>query len=137
VGGDELNDDTRSGAVYVFVRADDSWSQQAYIKASNTDESDGFGSSVALSTDGSTLAVGAIDEASNATGTSGAGQDNNDASSAGAVYVFVRSGSGWSQQAYLKASNTDVGDNFGVSMALSGDGRTLAVGAMYEASNAT
>ena len=62
-------------------------------------------------------------------------QADNSASNAGAVYVFVRSGSTWTQQAYLKASNTDANDFFGYSVALSGD--TLAVGAYREDSAAT
>ncbi len=51
------------------------------------------------------------------------------------MYVFTRNGTVWSQQAYLKASNTDSDDNFGYSVALAGD--TLAVGADQEASKAT
>ena len=54
---------------------------------------------------------------------------------AGAVYVFVRDGTTWTQQAYLKASNTDMGDEFGASVAVSGE--TVVVGALNEASNAT
>ena len=53
----------------------------------------------------------------------------------GAVYVFTRTGGVWTQQAYLKASNTDARDQFGVSVAISGD--TIAVGAQFEDSNGT
>jgi hypothetical protein len=129
-----------SGAVYVFVRQGDSWTQQAYVKASNTGQSDHFGSSVALSRDGNTMAVSAHWESSAATGING-NQNDNSIPQAGAVYVFVRSGNTWTQQAYIKASNTgragqgDVpgdGDQFGYSLALSGDGNTLAVGAISE-----
>ena len=109
-------------------------SQQAYIKASNTGAGDNFGYSVALS--GDTLAVGGPGEASNATGVNDPdGQLNGDAAFSGAVYVFTRTGDIWTQQAYIKASNTDENDLFGYSVALSGD--TLAVGATWEASNAT
>ena len=59
--------------------------QQAYIKASNTDARDSFGSAVAI--DGDTLIVGATGERSNATGVNG-DQSNNDALFSGAVYVF-------------------------------------------------
>jgi len=122
----------------VFVRDDlEIWTQQAYVKASNTDAGDRFGWSVALSGDGSTLAIGARWEDSNATGIDG-DQADNSASFAGAVYVFVRDELDiWTQQAYVKASNTDADDEFGHSVALSGDGSTLAVGAYLEASNAT
>jgi hypothetical protein len=97
--------------------------------------SDNFGNSVAVS--GDTVVVGAIFEDSNATG-AGGNQADNSASSSGAAYVFVRSGTGgaWTQQAYLKASNTDAGggDHFGNSVAVSGD--TVVVGANTEDSNA-
>jgi len=121
-----------SGAVYVFTRTGTTWTKQAYIKSSNTGTSDFFGYSVALY--GDTLAVGAFDEASNATGING-NQADNSAPTSGAVYVFTRTGAIWLQQAYIKASNTDANDEFGYSVALSGD--TLAVGAPREASSAT
>lgn len=123
------NTATDSGAVYAFVRSPQGWQQQAYIKASNTDVSDGFGAAVAVSADGVTLAVGAYSEDSGATGVNGAQEDDSEPGS-GAVYVFVRSGEQWSQQAYIKASN--VGGSFGRSLALSADGSMLAVGASTE-----
>jgi hypothetical protein len=116
-----------AGAVYVFVRAGGRWTQQAYVKASNTQTSDRFGSAVALSGDGNTLAVAASLEDSGARGVNG-NQADNAAESAGAVYVFRRTGAAWTQQAYVKASNADAGDQFGWSVALSHDGSTLAVG---------
>ncbi len=105
-----------------------------YLKASITDAGDRFGTAIAMSADGDTLAVGALEEDGN--GTNG-NQADNSASNAGAVYVYVRAATGWTQQAYVKASNTDAGDDFSRSLALSGDGRTLAVGAPYESSAAT
>jgi hypothetical protein len=125
-----------SGAAYVFSRDGGVWSQQAYVKASNTGVGDGFGHRVALSRDGSTLAVSTHREDSNATGIDG-NQADNSAGDSGAVYVFARDGGGWNQQAYVKASNTGVDDQFGWSMALSGDGSTLAVGTYLEDSSAT
>jgi cysteine-rich repeat protein len=124
-----------SGALYVFRRTSESWVQQAYLKASNTNTSDIFGISVALSADGSTLAVGASGEDSAAAGIGGSQADNT-AGNAGAVYVFTRTGATWTQQAYIKASNTGAGDAFGGTIALSGDGSTLAVGAAAEDSAA-
>jgi hypothetical protein len=120
----------------VFTRSGTAWGQQAYVKASNTGVNDIFGIYVALSNDGSTLAVGAYGEDSNAQGVGG-DQGNNLASNSGATYVFARTGGTWDQQAYVKASNTGAGDNFGASVALSGDGSTLAVGAFREGSAAT
>ena len=138
INGDQANNDANeSGAVYVFTHADDgTWSQQAYIKASNTGANDRFGSSVALSSDGSTLAVGAIGESSSAKNIDG-NQDDNSAASSGAVYAFTRVGTVWTQQAYIKASNTDNSDSFGYSITLAADGDTLAVGAFCEDSSAT
>jgi len=121
----------RAGAAYLFTRSSGAWSQQAYLKASNTGQDHWYGSSLALSADGNTLAVGAMAEASSARGINGKQADNS-AGGAGAAYVYQRRGGTWSQRAYLKASNTDAGDLFGASIALSGDGTTLAVGATGE-----
>jgi len=128
VNGNQTNNAAvDSGAAYVFVRNAGNWSQQAYLKASNTDANDVFGSSVAVS--GDTVVVGAVREASNAAGVNG-NQTNNAANLSGAAYVFVRTAAVWSQQAYLKASNTDAGDLFSASVAVSGN--TLVVGAPNE-----
>src|SRR5712691_8305677 len=124
-----------AGAVYVLTRSAGIWSQQAYVKASNTGAVDLFGASVSLSGDGNILAVGAIGESSAAVGIGG-NQADNSAADAGAVYVFTRSVATWTQQAYVKASNTGAGDRFGTSAALSSDGNTLAVGATGEDSSA-
>ncbi len=123
-----------SGAAYVFTGdAAAAFAQQAYIKASNTDAEDAFGEGVALS--GDTMVVSVRLEASNATGIDG-DQSDNSAGGAGAAYVFTRDGAGvWSQENYVKASNTDASDWFGASVALSGE--TLAVGARLEDSAAT
>ncbi|MBI3819443.1 MAG: FG-GAP repeat protein [Planctomycetes bacterium] len=133
VNGDQSNNGSFfAGAVYVFVRSGTTWSQQAYLKASNTDAGDQFGYSVSIS--GDTVVVGAPGESSYATGVNN-DQYNNSATNSGAAYVFVRSGTTWSQQAYLKASNTGTSDRFGLSVSVTGD--TIAVGAPYESSHAT
>ncbi|MBA3457682.1 MAG: FG-GAP repeat protein [Deltaproteobacteria bacterium] len=86
VGGNQAdNSALNSGAVYVFTRTGPAWSQQAYLKASNTDAGDFFGDPVAVS--GDTLAVGADLEDSSAAGVGG-DQANNAALDSGAVYVF-------------------------------------------------
>lgn len=135
-GNQADNSAVDSGAVYVFVRGADGWVQQAYIKASNTEAGDAFGTALSLSADGNTLAVGAVYEDSNAVGINGDQSDNN-ASASGAVYVYVRSNNNWTQQAYIKASNTGSGDFFGNAVSLSADGTTLAVGAIWEDGNGT
>ena len=112
----------------------------AYLKASNTGNGDNFGAggtlsgdAVSLSKDGLTLAVGAPFESSGATGADG-DQSDDAMYGAGAVYVFTLVGEDWEQQAYLKASNPGIADNFGFITALSADGETLAVSANFEAS---
>jgi hypothetical protein len=130
--GDGADDSmSESGAAYVFVRNGATWTQQAFLKASNAGFIDLFGASVAISAD--TVVIGAFGESSNATGVNG-NQLNNQSSASGAAYVFVRNGTVWTQQAYLKASNTGRNDLFGVSVSVSGD--TVAVGAEGESSNA-
>ncbi|MFT5356960.1 MAG: hypothetical protein ACI9KE_004187, partial [Polyangiales bacterium] len=131
-GNQADNSAGRSGAAYVFRRVGGRWVQEAYLKASNTGADDRFGYSVSL--DGDTLAIGAIYEDSDATGVDG-NQADNSAGRSGAAYVFRRTGSTWSQSAYLKASNAESIDSFGHSVSLDGD--TLAVGALWEASAAT
>lgn len=121
-----------SGAAYVFVRSAGVWTQQAYIKASNTDSGDRFASSLALSADGHTLAVGAPYESSAARTVNGAQGNRAEGASSGAVYLFARSAGAWSQRSYVKAPNNDAGDAFGSAVALSADGSNLVVGASQE-----
>lgn len=123
---------TDSGAAYVFFRSGNSWTQQAYLKASNRETLDGFGATVAVS--GDTVVVGAPQESSGDTGPQ-SNQADNSAPQAGAAYVFVRTGTVWSQQSYLKSSNTAAGDIFGWSVAASGE--TVLIGAHSEDSDAT
>jgi len=134
IDGEQFNNDAiYSGSVYLFIDTDAGWEQQAYIKASNTDERDYFGGSIALSSDGNILATGSANEDSDAIGLNG--NQNNTGYQTGAAYVFTRSGITWSQQAYVKASNTGNDDYFGISVTLSDDGEKLAVGARWESSD--
>ncbi|HYF63320.1 MAG TPA: FG-GAP repeat protein [Herpetosiphonaceae bacterium] len=94
INGDQSNDDaSMAGAAYVFVRSGTIWTQQAYLKASNTDRSDSFGNAVAIS--GNTIVVGAPSEDGGLVGD----QNDNSLNNAGAAYVFVRTGTTWTQQA--------------------------------------
>ena len=131
-GNESDNSATNAGAAYVFVRNGTTWTQQAYLKASNTEAFDRFGIRAAIS--GDTAVIGAIGEDSAATGING-NQSDNSATDAGAAYVFVRSGSTWTQQAYLKASNAGAFDDFGYSVAISGG--AAVIGAWEESSAAT
>lgn len=128
ISGDTLvvgaHGEVGTGAAYAFTRLDDGWTQQAYLKASNADAGDRFGSSVAISND--TLVVGAPYESSSADG----GESDNSSNRAGAAYVFIRKNGVWSQQAYLKASNASDSDYFGDHVAISGD--TLVVATSRE-----
>jgi hypothetical protein len=124
-------DDNSAGAAFVFVRSGTTWTEQANFKASNVSRQDWFGVRLALSGDGNTMAVGAPNEDSAAKGIDGK-QDDDSADGAGALYLFTRSGTTWKQEHYVKGSNTEKFDEFGSSMALSRDGRTMAVGAHFE-----
>jgi hypothetical protein len=107
VGADAANSDT--GGAYVFVRSGIVWTQQQKL----TGQGGLFGSSVALTGDGSTALVGAYIMYS----------------STGVAYVFVRGGTTWTQQQALYASDAAPYDEFGISVALAGDGSTALVGA--------
>jgi hypothetical protein len=92
---------------------------------------------VAISDDGNTVAADALDEDSTGNGVNAVQQGNRVLNtSSGAVYVFFRDNGVWRQQASFKASNTGLEDWFGVSLALSGDGNTLAIAAPLEDSAA-
>ena len=107
------------GAAYVFTRSGTSWSQQAKLVASNAAEEDFFGESITISKDNDYIAVGAP------------GHDNGGGlTGAGAVYVFLRSGTSWAQQAYLQHSDKVYGDEGGRfhSIDLNDDGEYLIFG---------
>ena len=76
-----------SGAVYRFTRVGTTWTQDRYIKASNTEAGDEFGAGVAVSGDGTTIVVGARNEDSNATGING-NQADNSMTDTGAAYIL-------------------------------------------------
>lgn len=105
VDGDDDNGNA-SGSAYIFIRNGTTWNQQAKLTASDGAEFDSFGWSVALS--GDTVIISAIRDADNG-------------SSSGSAYIFTRSGTTWSQQAKLTASDGAENDRFGESVASSGD----------------
>jgi hypothetical protein len=118
----------------VFSRSGSSWSAEAHFKAPRAGTQNRFGEAVSLS--GDTIAVGAKGESSCSTsivnGVSGYATDAG-CSAAGAVYIFVRAGSEWTAQAYIKAPNAGVSASqyFGYSVSL--DSGTLVAGAWGEA----
>jgi hypothetical protein len=108
------------GAAYVFTRSGSVWTQQQKLIASDRLSLDGFGNSVALSSDGNTALIGAWRE------------DTSPNSDNGAVYYFSRSGGVWTQQQKLLASDRASSDYFGYSVALSSDGTVALIGAYGE-----
>ncbi len=135
VGSPLAWDESAAGKVYVFSRVGTTWTPQTDLIPSNTRPQAVFGTAVALSADGNTLAVGSPGESSGTTGIDGIKSDTS-APNAGAVYVFSRTGPWWSGEVYVKASNTRANAAFGSAVALSSDGKTLAVGSTGESSGA-
>lgn len=111
---DFIGANVEQGSATVFTRSNNVWIEQAALVASDGAARDSFGFSVAI--DENTIAVGAFKD------DVGANEEQ------GSVYVFVRDGTGWPQQAKLTANDGDAGDVFGYSVALDGD--TLVVGAV-------
>ena len=115
-----------AGAAYIFTRSGTSWSEQQKIQASDKQASDQFGRSVSISDDGNTAIVGAYLEDTGAT------EEDTGVTDAGSAYIFTRSGTTWTQQRKIQASDKQAYDLFGWSVAISGDGETTIVGAIYE-----
>ncbi len=134
-GDDNATGSNNSGAMHVFRFSNGAWSQDAYIKSSNTGGGDRFCSSVSVSGDGNTIVAGAKFEDSDAIGIDGSQGDSGDDN--GAAYVFRYSAGSWSQQAYIKASNSGEKDEFGHAAALDDTGDVLAVSAPKEDSDGT
>jgi len=107
---------SNAGSAYIYTRSGTSWSQQAQIQASDRGSNDNFGNAVSISDDGNTAIVGSPYEDSGAINT-------------GAAYIFTRSGTTWTQQAKIQASDLPGGGQFGISVDILGDGDTVAVGA--------
>ena len=110
---------SQAGAAYIFTRSGSTWTQQQKIQASDKEANDVFGVSVSISNDGNTAIVGAYLE-------------DTGAAEAGAAYVFTRSGSTWTEQQKIQASDKEANDIFGQSVSISGDGNTAIVGAYLE-----
>jgi hypothetical protein len=113
VGTDGEN--TNTGSVYVFHWDGSLYKQVQRIFASDGAEQDYFGTSVSMSSDGYSVAVGAP---------FGDGKSSN----SGSAYVYRWDGSSWSE-IKIKASNGALNDEFGKSVALSADGNTVVIGA--------
>jgi hypothetical protein len=124
-GGEDSSGTTQNGAVYIFTRSGTTWSQQAKLLATDKADNDEFGASIASSGDGSTIIIGARGESDSGTTTNGA------------VYIYTKTGTSWSQQAKLLATDKADNDAFGISVSISLNGDTALVGAYLEDDGAT
>jgi hypothetical protein len=113
---DDQYEGTDIGSVYIFTRTDGTWDTGTKIRATFPTVSSYFGHSVSISDDGNTIVVGA-------------NQDDDVGINTGAAYIFIRSGSTWTQQTKLTAFDGVTGDEFGYSVSISSDGNTVIVGA--------
>lgn len=98
-----------TSSVYIFEQAGNTWHNQQRLTPD--DEQDTFGSSVAISGDGTTTAISAFDP---------------DVEAGGSAYIFERSAEAWGQQRQLTVDDGEVA--FGEALAVSNDGRTVLVG---------
>lgn len=114
----------QEGAAYIFSRSGSTWTELSVLVAADADGADFFGTSISLSGDGSTVAIGARGE-----------DDPGSSQNEGAVYVFTKNATGWTQEEKIKASNASADDNFGASVSLSKNGNELAIGAVDEDSS--
>ncbi len=134
---------SNAGGVYIFSRSDNTWDLDALLKAPNVETDDNFGWSVALSDDGTLLAVSAPGEDGIDSGElenncvpevdAEEGAENICLDSAGAVYIYAQDADEWLFESYIKAPNAEAFDVFGWDLALSGDSEILAVSAAREA----
>ncbi len=106
----------RQGAAYVFVRTGASWVEQQKLTASDASADDHLGVDVAV--DGETVVAGA------------SGDNGPGGGSVGSAYVFVRTGTAWTQQQKLTASDAYDNDVFGSCVSI--DGNTVVVGAPFD-----
>ncbi len=111
------NDDNFKGSAYVFKHDGTTWTEEAKLTASDGTASDIFGVSVALNGDYAVIGACTCDEKVGVL----------DYAGLGSVYVFVRNGSSWIEEAILTASDGEIGDYFGFSVAF--DGNYALVGA--------
>jgi len=110
---DDVGANVDQGSAYVFTRSGGVWTQQQQLTAADGAAGDQFGGSVAVVGDTAVVTASSDDVGANA--------------DQGSAYVFTRSGTVWTQQQQLTASDGAAGDAFGASAAISGD--TAVVGA--------
>lgn len=116
---DEIPNRPNQGSAYVFSRNGDEWRTQAKLTNSADDSDEDFGSSAALSDDGTTAIIGARDASPGNT-------------KQGSAAVFSREDGDWNQEATLVPDDGDSADQFGSSVALTGDGNTAVIAAVSD-----
>lgn len=115
----KYGDNSNTGAAYVYTRSGSTWTQQATLTASDGASGDRFAIGVSISRNGSFVIAGASGE-------------NDNGTNAGAAYVFKRSGSTWTQQRKIIASDIQASDYFGAKVSASNDGEYIIIGASRE-----
>jgi len=120
IGCDGGGSPSNSGQVATFTRSGSTWSHQQTLTASDAAANDYFGRHVTISGDGLYISSGSIED------------DGGGGSGSGSAYIFFYSGSSWSQQAKIAASDGASNDKFGRSVSLDQDGDTIIVGAYQD-----
>lgn len=109
-----------SGSSYVFTRTGTTWHKQATLTAKDAANEDYFGQAVAIDAD--TIVIGAY-------------SDDDNGLNSGSAYVFTRTGTVWSEQAKITASDGASSDFFGRSVAIKGDNIMLGAPGRYNGGN--
>jgi len=115
---------TSNNAYVNFINRTSNY-ESSFVVSSDIDVFDGFGTSVSVSGDGNTAVIGTPYTVANSI------------SNGGSVYIFVRSGNTWTQQAKLTSSDVADNDHLGISVSVSHDGNTFITGAFLEDPNST
>lgn len=106
---------SNAGAVYIYFKSGSSWIQEAKLVATDKASNDEFGISVCLNSDATRVVIGAF----NADGGS---------TDSGKVYIFLRTGTSWTQEAMMQASDKSSTDHFGISVTIDDAANRCMVG---------
>lgn len=130
IGTPNATAEAAGGTVYLYRLIGGSWVFETTLAGPGDTLSTTFAGALALDADGTTLAVGAMNEDALAAGVNTV--PSGTLSNSGAAYVYERINGQWQLVAYLKASNSAADANFGYTLALDDAGSTLAVTALWE-----
>ena len=107
-----------SGSSYIFHRSGTAWAQQTKLTASDGSSEDWFGISISISEDYAII---------------GAYNDDDNGAESGSSYIFHRTGTTWTQQAKITASDGAAEDGFGRSVSINGN--YALIGAYWDDDN--